>query len=339
MVKANYTKQVSPAILKEVRMALSRRKKPEVPAGSRSTAPGRGGGAPLRPSRQLVGKRKTNELASSGGSPEPANRHPAPSEGSAPLPASTSAVTGEQAASSSRQLGPPEGGATYAAVLAGPVTPFQPSGSLKPTAMDSEMSESAVSPETVNRRMSSYMSGPLSDMPDGTTIRVQVANTCLPAGELPNKTPIFISGVRDTRAFLAWLRVSCPGGLAAQLKAEKLMVVPLTGNGFRATVSALRSLDGGVSFHTFTLPEDGCVRLLVKNLGRGMPERVVREEMEAMDIHVQGFMQLRSGRRDQDPTKDRPLTPPPPHFIVSVAWGPEWSKVRSITKLCGLRVS
>jgi hypothetical protein len=132
---------VSPAILKEVRMALSRRKKePAVPAGSRSTAPGRGARAPLRPSSELVGKRKANELASSGGSPEPANRRPAPSDQSAPLPAS-SAVTGEKAASSSRQLGPPEGGATYAAILAGPVAPFQPSGSLKLTAVDSEMSE------------------------------------------------------------------------------------------------------------------------------------------------------------------------------------------------------
>jgi hypothetical protein len=204
--------------------------------------------------------------------------------------------------------------------------------------MDSEISESAVSPEAVNKRMSSDMSGPLSDMPDGTTIRAQVANTCLPAEERPDKTPVLFSGVRDTHTFLAWLRASCPGGLTAQLKAEKLMVVPSTGNGFRATVCALRSLDGGegVIFHTFTLPEDRCVRLLVKNLGRGMPESVVREELEAMDIHVQGLMQLRFGRRDQDPTKDRPVTS---HFIVSVARGPEVSKVRSITKLCGLRVS
>ena len=91
-----------------------------------------------------------------------------------------------------------------------------------------------------------------------------------------------------------------------------------------------------MNFYIFTLPEDRCVRLLVKNLGRGMPESVVREELEALDIHVQAVMQLRSGRRDQDPTKDRPLTP---HFIVSVARGPEVSKVRSITELCGLRVS
>jgi hypothetical protein len=35
------------------------------------------------------------------------------------------------------------------------------------------------------------------------------------------------------------------GGLAAQLKAEKLKVVLSKANGFRAAVSALRSLDGG----------------------------------------------------------------------------------------------
>ena len=51
------------------------------------------------------------------------------------------------------------------------------------------------------------------------------------------------------------------------------------------------------------------------NLGRKMPENVIREELEALDIRVQGFMQHRSGRLDQDTSKDRPLTP---HFIVSV---------------------
>ena len=93
--------------------------------------------------------------------------------------------------------------------------------------------------------MSSDMSGPLSDMPNGATINAQVANTCLPAGERPNKTTIFISGVLDTRAFLAWWRASCSGGLSTQQKAEKLMVVPSTGNVFRAVVKALRSLHEG----------------------------------------------------------------------------------------------
>ena len=158
--------------------------------------------------------------------------------------------------------------------------------------MNSDPSEPAVSSEAVNRRMSSDMSGPLIDMPDGTTINAQVANTCLQAGELPNKTPIFISGVRDPRAILACLRATCPGGLGAQLKTLKLMVVPLTANGFRAVVSALRSLDGGedVSFHTFTLPENRCLRLMVKNVGRGMPESVVWEDLEALDIYVQAVI-------------------------------------------------
>ena len=40
-----------------------------------------------------------------------------------------------------------------------------------------------------------------------------------------------------------------------------------------------------------------------------MPESVVREELEALGIHVQGVLQLRSGRLDQDASKDRPLTP------------------------------
>jgi hypothetical protein len=40
-----------------------------------------------------------------------------------------------------------------------------------------------------------------------------------------------------------------------------------------------------------------------------MPESVVLEELEALDILFQGVMQLRSGRRDQDTAKDRPFTP------------------------------
>jgi hypothetical protein len=74
----------------------------------------------------------------------------------------------------------------------------------------------------------------------------------------------------------------------------------------------------------------------VKKLGRGMTESVVREELESLNIRVQVFMQLRSGRRDQDPAKD---SPPTPHFIISVARGPEVSKVRSLTELYGLGVS
>jgi hypothetical protein len=46
-----------------------------------------------------------------------------------------------------------------------------------------------------------------------------------------------------------------------------------------------------------------------------MLESDVREELEALNILVQGVKQLRSGRRDQDPVKDRPLTP-----ILSYLW-------------------
>ena len=293
-------------------MALSscRKKKTVVSAGSRSTTLGVGLKAFLQPSSQHAGKRKANELVGSGDSPEPASRRPAPGPGSAPLPAIPSFM-GEQASVGSRQLGPSEGGVTYAAVLVGPVAPLQPSGSLKPTDMDSNPSEPGVSSETTNRRMSSDMAGPLRDKPDCTTHHAQVVNTCVPAGERPNKTTIFISGLGDAHSFLAWLRASCPGGLTSQLKGEKLIVVPSTADGFRAAVSVLWSLDGkeGVSFHTFTLPEDRCVRLLVKNLGRSMPESVVREELESLNIRVQEVTQLRSDRRDQDLGKDRPPTP------------------------------
>jgi len=169
------------------------------------------------------------------------------------------------------------------------------------------------------------MSGPLSGTPDGTTANAQAANTCPPTGERPNNTPIFISGVGDTRSYHAWLRASCHGGLMAELKGEKLMVVPSIADGFRAAVSTLRSIDwkDGVSYHTFTLPED--------NLGRGMPESVVRDELECLSIHVQGVTQLRSGPRQEPPSS--------PQFIVSVARGPEVSKVRSLTELYDLRVS
>jgi hypothetical protein len=68
------------------------------------------------------------------------------------------------------------------------------------------------------------------------------------------------------------------------MKGERLMLVPKTADGFRATVSALRSVVGskGVSFHTFSLPEDRCARLLLKNLGKHMPESVVLEELETL---------------------------------------------------------
>jgi hypothetical protein len=64
-----------------------------------------------------------------------------------------------------------------------------------------------------------------------------------------------------------------------------------------------------VSFHTFTLPEDRCVRLLIKKMGRGMPESVVREELVSLNINFQGVTQLLFDRRIQGLNKDRPPIP------------------------------
>jgi hypothetical protein len=81
-----------------------------------------------------------------------------------------------------------------------------------------------------------------------------------------------------------------------KVKGEVLMLVPETADGFRATIGALRSLDEreGASFHAFSLPEDRCVRLLVKNLGKRMPEAEILEELEALHINLQAVMQFRS---------------------------------------------
>jgi hypothetical protein len=59
-----------------------------------------------------------------------------------------------------------------------------------------------------------------------------VVNPSLPVLERPNKSPILISGV-DTGGFLAWLRSSRPYTMTTQFKAEKLIVMPSTANGFQ----------------------------------------------------------------------------------------------------------
>jgi hypothetical protein len=117
--------------------------------------------------------------------------------------------------------------------------------------------------------------------------------------------------VTDTRGFLTWFRASFQSGLSAQIKGKKLILVPRTAEGFRATGSGLRFLDesNGVSFYTFSLPKDRCVRLLVKNLGRHMPEDVVREELRSLGNCIQGILQLLSGCLDQEAAKAHPLTP------------------------------
>ena len=115
------------------------------------------------------------------------------------------------------------------------------------------------------------------------------------------------------------------------------MVVPSTADGFRAVVSALRSLDGkdGEFSHLHAPrgpmcatpgkePRQGYAGERGQG-GAGIPEHL------CSGSHAAAIWTSRI----------RPLQGPfsHPHFIVSVARGPEVSKVRSITELCGLRVS
>jgi hypothetical protein len=304
--------ELSPVLLRELRKAKAASKKKKELASTVST-----GGAVDEATTALdqpnVCKRKAEKLSSADCTDEPASLRTATGHLFEEGP-EVQGTTGELAAQKSWQLGSAEGRLAYATMVGVAASLQKPSWPHKSTANGSASAETAASPEAAIRRMSlEDMSGPLCGMPDGNTPNAQVAtNSAAPIGERPNKTPIFISGVGDSRAFLAWLRASCPGGLTAQLKSEKLMVAPSTADGFRAAVSALWSLDGGkgVSFHTFTLPENRCVRPLVKNLGRVMPESVARDELESLNIRVQGVTQQRSCRRNQDPAKDRLPTPP-----------------------------
>jgi hypothetical protein len=129
----------------------------------------------------------------------------------------------------------------------------------------------------------------------------------------------------------------CSSKLVAQMGIQNLMVVTKTANGFWATISAMQSLgeSKNLSNQNFSLPEDRCVDLLLKNLGKGMPEADVREELEALHIHVQTVMQLRSRRRVKYVEKDSPLTT---NFTLPVAGGPNVAKVCSPTDCCCLRV-
>jgi hypothetical protein len=99
-IKAHSTMQTSPVLLKDLRTALAsskKKRKTVVSAGSRGTTLSGAPKASQHPSSLSAGKRKANELVSSGDSTQPANWRPAPGAGCAPLPAFTS-VTSEQVA-------------------------------------------------------------------------------------------------------------------------------------------------------------------------------------------------------------------------------------------------
>jgi hypothetical protein len=227
-------------------------------------------------------------------------------------------------------------------LISHPTALNKPSGPPEPTAKGTgSLSVPVASKEAAQRRTSpgahSDVSGPMGGTPTSNTSSSAQVEKVVPPGERRNKPPVYVSGVKKIRSFLEWVRTKSASKIVAQMNEEYLMLVPETADGFRATIGALRSLgDGeGVSFHTFSLPEDRCVRMLLKNLGKRMPEAETKGELEALPIHMQAVMQHRSRRRVQDVEKNRPLTP---HFIVSVARGPDIAKVRSLKELCGLRV-
>jgi hypothetical protein len=142
-----------------------------------------------------------------------------------------------------------------------PAAPTKPSGTLKPTAKGTSSAPvPAASKKAASRRTSpgapGDVSGPLNVAPIGTTSTTAQVDKVVPPGKRRNKTPVYVSGVKNTES-----------KLVSQMKGEILMLVPETADCFRATIGALRSLDvsEGVSFHTFSLPVDRCVRLLLKN--------------------------------------------------------------------------
>ena len=191
-----------------------------------------------------AGKRKAVELSRSECYSDSTSLHPAP-ENQFDNGPEAQGTTGEHAAMRSTQHGPTEGRLVYGSVVAGVASVQQPSGPHMFSDKDSFPTELADSAEASPRHMSAIdMSGPLCGMPDGTTPYAQVVtNTTAPAAERQNETPIYVTGVMDTSGFLSWLHSSCQSGVSANIKGEKLMLVPCTAEGFRTTVSTLGSLD------------------------------------------------------------------------------------------------
>jgi hypothetical protein len=212
--------ELSPVLLRELKKAMAVAKKKKVLASTASTGVAVGE-APTALDQPNACRRKDEELSSADCTNEPSSCRPAPGHLFEEGP-EVQDTTGKLAAQSSRQLGSAEGRLAYATVVAGAASLQKPSGPHKSTANGSASAEPAASPEAVISRMSfEDMSGPLCCMPDGATTNAQVAtSSAAPIGEQPNKKPIFIAGVRDTRFFLAWLRAYCPGGLTAQLKSR-----------------------------------------------------------------------------------------------------------------------
>jgi hypothetical protein len=97
----------------------------------------------------------------------------------------------------------------------------------------------------------------MSDRQAGTTKPSAQVDKTVPAEERRNKSPVYVSGVRDVRKLLDWVWAKS-SKLGAQMKGEYIMLVPESAHGFRAIIRTLRSLgeEEGLSFRNFSLPED-----------------------------------------------------------------------------------
>ena len=212
-IKAVGSMELSPVLLRDLRWAMADAKKKKVLA---ATTPNASASALVHPGGAVgedrtsfdslqpnVCKRKAEELSNPDCTTEPASCRPAPGHLFEDGP-EVQDTTGELAAQSRRQLGSAGGKMAYATMVAGVASLQMPSGPHKSTANGSVPAEPGASPETAIRRMSfGDMSGPLCGMPDGATTNAQVStNSAAPIGERQNKTPIYVTGVTDTRGFL-----------------------------------------------------------------------------------------------------------------------------------------
>lgn len=77
------------------------------------------------------------------------------------------------------------------------------------------------------------------------------------------------------------------------------MLMPEADNSFRATADDLRPLrEQGCERICTSPPKDKCLRLLLKKLDKRMFVCDVREELDALHVHVQAAMQLRLRREE-----------------------------------------
>jgi hypothetical protein len=72
---------------------------------------------------------------------------------------------------------------------------------------------------------------------------------------------------------------------------------------------------------------------VIEKLFKHMTEASIRDELEALHIHVQAVIKFRTRRQDQNAEKNCTFTQ---HFILWVALGPHVGNVSSLTDLGGL---